>query len=361
MILTAQIGQLQDWFIRSQFNADARVDFYESVGTLLENGKSLLESLKTMHASASDEGKKPNQPAAVVMYDCLTGLRDGQSFSAAIARWVPPHESSLIAAGEAAGSVEAACAQACQTINDQRGLVGAVVKALAYPAFLILALCGVLALIGYGIVPDLLKEGPVEAWKGTTYVMIRTGLAVRAVGPYALALLVVFLTAVAVSLPRLTGRLRDRIDSIAPWSIYRVLMGTSFLLNIGTMLTAGVALQDCMLVMMRHANPYLHERLSDALRGIRVGKTLGEALKDAEHNFPNARAVRYLVDLSGEHGFSLVVQRFARRELDRSIRQITKNSKVLGIVLTLLVAGACALFILGTMGIAQAGRASFGH
>lgn len=356
--MSTRLGTL---LAKQGFNADARVDFYESVGTLLENGKSLQEALNTMHASASADGRKKGTPVAAIIDDCLARLRNGDTLSAALARWIPPQECWLIAAGERAGELSVACDSACRTIGDQRGLVSAVVSALAYPCMLLLALCGVLALIGYAIVPDLLKQGAVDNWRGTTRVMLVVGLAVQAVGPYILAVLVASIVSMGASMPRMTGRWRDRLDAWPPWSIYRVLMGTGFLLNIGTMLGAGVRLEDCMIVMLRHANPYMRERINDTLRGIRSGLTLGDALFAAEHQFPNPRAVRYLKDLSGEQGFDQVVRRFGRRELDRSVRDIAKQSKIVGNVLTLLVAGACALFLLGTMGISQAARATFGQ
>ncbi|WP_250625589.1 type II secretion system F family protein [Pinirhizobacter soli] len=359
MSLAVVYARVADWLAKQNFDADARFDFYESVSTLLGNGRSLQEALLTMYASASEDGRQPRQTMAIVVAACLVHLRDGDAFATSLSRWAPPQECALIAAGEAAGDMQAACTAACATITDQRGLVGAVIGALAYPGVLLMALCGVLALIGYAIVPDLLREGPVQSWRGATYAMLVTGIAVQAAGPYALTLLVGLLVATAVSMPRLTGRWRDRLDEWPPWSIYRILMGTGFLLNVGTMLAAGVRLEECMLVMRNHANPYLRERLDDTLRGIRIGLTLGESLRAAEHRFPNARAVRYLVDLSGEHGFDQIVQRFARRELERSVREIARNSKVIGTVLTLLIAGACALFLLGTMGIAQAGRPTF--
>lgn len=347
--------------VRHGFNADARIDFYESIGTLLENGKSLQDALTTMHGSASDDGRRHGVPTAVIIADCLESMREGHTLSTALTPWIPAQECWLIAAGERAGELGLACHSACSTITDQRGLVSAVVSALAYPCVLLLALCGVLALIGYAIVPDLLKQGAVEHWRGTTHAMLVVGLSVQAVGPALVGLLIACLAGIGASLSRLTGRMRDCLDAWPPWSIYRVLLGTGFLMNIGTMLGAGVRLEDCMIVMLRHANPYMRERLDDTLRGIRAGLTLGNALHAAEHRFPNPRAVRYLMDLSGEQGFDQVVQRFARRELDRSVRDIARHSKVVGNMLTLLVAGACALFLLGTMGISQAARTTFGQ
>jgi len=361
MTIAARWAQFDEWFTKKQFGADARIDFYESLSALLENRKLLIDALSTLHRNASEDGKKPKAPAAVMLYDCRMGIQAGHAFSEVISKWVPAQEAALMAAGEKAGDLVSACAAAAQTIADTREMVGAALKALLYPLFLLVGLFVVIGLMSYGVVPDLLKQGPVEAWKGPTYLMVRMGVFVQHFGPLLLALIIAFVTSVVISMPLLGGQLRDRLDRYPPWSVYRVLMGTGFLLNVATMLTAGVRLEETLVVLIRHANPYVRERIEDTLRGIRLGLNLGDALKNAEHNFPSPRSVRFLQDLASEKGFDQVLARFARRELARSTREIAMRSALLRVVLIVLLGVVICVFFLGVMGIAQAGRASFGH
>ncbi|MCG2937702.1 hypothetical protein KZ300_28515, partial [Escherichia coli] len=76
--------------------AGVRIEFYEALSLLLENRVLLNDALKEMYKIASEEGKKPKDPRAIVIHDCMMGVADGQRLSAVLAKWTNYQETSLI-------------------------------------------------------------------------------------------------------------------------------------------------------------------------------------------------------------------------------------------------------------------------
>ncbi|MFD2274653.1 type II secretion system F family protein [Undibacterium arcticum] len=63
-----------------------------------------------------------------------------------------------------------------------------------------------------------------------------------------------------------------------------MLHGSTFL-NVGVLLSADVHLPVVLEMLKARANPWLKERIEDALHGVNIGANLGEALHRAGHDF----------------------------------------------------------------------------
>ncbi len=122
--------------VRLQFGSGARIEFYEAMTLLMENGVLLNDALKEMYRVASDEGRKPKNPQAIVFYDCMMGVAEGRPLSKVLAAWVSPEECSLIAAGEKSGRLvddkdgPGAFSQAIKVITAKRQIMAAIAMAV---------------------------------------------------------------------------------------------------------------------------------------------------------------------------------------------------------------------------------------
>ncbi|MFU7556984.1 pilus assembly protein, partial [Pseudomonas paraeruginosa] len=81
-------------------------------------------------------------------------------------------------------------------------------------------------------------------WSGAAAFLYDMSQFVIHYGAITLIGILVFLFLVFASLPYLRGGLRVHLDKLPPWSVYRMLHGSTFLLNVGVMIQANVSLQD---------------------------------------------------------------------------------------------------------------------
>ncbi len=352
---------LDAWWARSQFSVKDRSEFYETLTLLLDNRVMLSDALAEMFNIYSDEGKHPNRVRAQVAQECLLGVSGGKPLSAVLANWVSYDEFSLIEAGEQAGDLQSAFRKSMAVVSAKAQIGAAVASATIYPAFLFLQAAMLLKKISTDLVPKLGRTSNPDAWSLPARAL--KWLADIVVG-YGLTLsvgLFVLIVAVMVSMPYLRGPLRFYLDKIPPWSIYRMLHGSTFALNIGVLLGSGVKLNDVLHRMSLRANPWLKERIDATLYGIRVGSNLGKALHDAGYDFPDKRAVQYLRIISGREGAEDNLERFGERWLESSVKDLKRTAGVLLSVALLANAGLMILVMVGVNGIADAMLAGMSH
>ncbi|HFX3455646.1 type II secretion system F family protein, partial [Pseudomonas aeruginosa] len=157
---------------------------------------------------------------------------------------------------------------------------------------------------------------------------------------------------VIVTLPTYRWKGRVWLDrTLPPWSIYRMLQGTTFLLNMAVMLNAGIRPYDSLASMIKISPPWLKQRLEAARYGVGLGQNLGVALRSAGHDFPDRQAIQYLCILANRGGFSEALVKFSRRWQETSLKQIELAA---GLVKNFALIFIGALMILVLLGAYQA-------
>ncbi len=157
---------------------------------------------------------------------------------------------------------------------------------------------------------------------------------------------------VIVTLPTYRWKGRVWLDRmLPPWSIYRMLQGTTFLLNMAVMLNAGIRPYDSLASMIKISPPWLKQRLEAARYGVGLGQNLGVALRSAGHDFPDRQAIQYLCILANRGGFSEALVKFSRRWQETSLKQIELAA---GLVKNFALIFIGALMILVLLGAYQA-------
>jgi type II secretory pathway component PulF len=349
-----------NFVIRLQFGTGARIEFYEAMTLLMENGVLLNDALKEMYKVASDEGRKPKNPRAIILYDCMMGVAEGRTLSTVLSAWVGPEECSLIAAGEKSGRLvddedgPGAFSQAIKVITAKRQIMAAILMATVYPTVLGALSVVLLNMVSTQLVPKLAKTTNPENWEGAAALLYAIAQFVTGYGKLALAGLLVLLAGIFGSLPYLRGDLRYYLDKVPPWSVYRMLHGSTFLLNVAVLLQAGIKLQDALALLSDTAKPWLKERIEAAKYGIGIGGNLGVALHKAGYDFPDRKAVQYLMILSNREGADKAIARFGDRWLGESIRKIQSTAKVALAMGVLLIGGLMLIVIAGAGGIQDA-------
>ena len=151
-----------------------------------------------------------------------------------------------------------------------------------------------------------------------------------------------------VSLANWSGRVRAMFDKLPPWSVYKIQVSVGWLMSLGAMVSAGVAIPDAMRMLADSANRYLKSILERALKYIANGENLGRALAHTGRDFPDSEIIGDLTIYADMNGFDENLNQVANDYLDESVRKMEKISNTLNSLGILLVSAIIAWVVLGT-------------
>lgn len=263
-----------------------RFRIYRKLEGMLRMNEALSRALDRLYQNASEMGKYPNRPAALALREWFLKDRAGLGLSESMEGWVPDSELYMIRAGEESGTMAKAFASIQMVGERSKEMRAAVSYAIAYPGFMLLLVSFVLWMFGVNLIQNMRKTAPpsVVAAMGSVAdvsdFIANWGLWVLA-GIFALVMLITF------TLPIWTGPLRAKFDLWAPWSWFRVVQGSGFLLGLSALLGSQVPLKRALEILEDQAKPWLRERINSARQEVLRGRNLGEALRIGKYNFPD--------------------------------------------------------------------------
>lgn len=346
--LTEKYSVLAISWYSKQFGGKERIQFYESMTALLENGVPLQEALLEVSNVYGDEGKRPFHPIALAGSTMSSTVSNGKSLGFACQAWMPYQEMAIIASGEKSGSLQQAFFDCVRTIEARQKIVSLILSSSLYPALLWSLMAYLLHIIATKMVPAMARRSDPEAWTGIPSLLYSIATFVNNWGLVTLIGFVLFVVVSIATLPYFCGPIRVRLEGLPPWSIYKALHGSTFLLNIAVMLRSNINQLDALEALELNAKPWLRERLTAARYGVRMGKNFGMALKLAGHQFPDKQAVQFLCVLATRGGFSEAIHRFSNRWLANSLKNIERYSKSLLIFSSVAIGVLMILVLIGT-------------
>lgn len=305
------------WKFRT--NRKIRFRVFRKLQGMLSMNEALSRALERLWYNASEMGKYPNRPAALALKEWLQKDRAGESLSDAMAGWVPSAELYMIRAGEESGTV-AKSLRSIQLMGESaKEMKGAIVQAVAYPAFMIVLLSGVLWMFGVNLIQNMRQNAP-PAVLESIGVMADLSDFIMQWGIAILLCILVLAIITVITLPHWRGQTRAKFDRYPPWSWFRIWQGTGFMLGLSALMGAQVPLRRALEILESQGNPWLKERLGATIEAVLQGKNLGEALRMNNYGFPDPQVALDLEILSerGDIGSILeeVTQEWIREQID---------------------------------------------
>ncbi|WP_449124726.1 type II secretion system F family protein [Pseudomonas viridiflava] len=327
---------------------EKRIMFYESLQNLVENGISPNDALKELNKIWSEGNPDSREALAIVSADLMVQLTDGAAISQALSRWVPYEEASLIAAGErSAAGFSQAFDDVIKVIEAKQEISSAVKSAVMYPSFLMLPMSVLLWAVSEKLVPKIAQVADPEKFTGSSYLLYQLSQYVTNWGLITIAVLLIMIVLFAYSLPRWTGPVRAVFDKGPFYSTYRIVHGSTFLLNLAVMMRANIPPDEALKVLGEYANPWMKERILGARHGLIVGSNLGIALESAGHSFPDKRAIDFVKVLAAREGFPQAISKYSARWLQNSIKNLQNVSRIAFAVAMLMMGSVLGLVVLG--------------
>lgn len=344
-----RLDDLSRDFARWQFRSDARTrqGLWKKLGKLLRDGIPIIAGLQEIRGL-----RKPGAPVSVAIDEWVRGMNNGRKLSDVVLPWVSAEEAMLIMAGEQSGSLDDALDSVVKVAKAAAAIRGAVISGLSYPVFLLCMAFGALYFFGYKIIPAFARAVRADAWHGLARTMVDAAAFVQHwlhwIGVAVLLLLVAFF----IALPRWNGRVRVVLDRFAPFSIYRVMQGSSWLIALSALVQAGMRIESAIEQLGRNASAWARVRCDAALKGLRAGRDLGDSLERSGYEFPDRAIISDLRLYATKSGFDEALRAIGDQWITESVEHVAALMRIVFAVALLLV-GMVVMFIAAGFGAMQ--------
>ncbi len=327
---------------------DNRRRLWLKLAKLIANGVPILQAIQTIvRRRALSHGTKDAQVIALNLW--VKGMANGRRLSQVVNDWVSPAEKMLLSAGESSGTLYESLHAAVRVMDANRDIKSAIFKGVSYPLALLAIGFMILYMFSFKVVPEFTKIVPPEKFSGTAKVLILLTDFTRSWVIELAALLILSVVLFFISLPRWDGRMRIIMDRYAPYSIYRIIQGSTWLIALASMLEAGVRLEYALQQLSQNADKWLRNRVQAAISGMRSGLQLGEALLRSGYEFPDAEVIDDLGIYSSLSGFDEALQIMGREWLVDSVSEIKERMAVVFSASLILVGALVATMVGGMM------------
>lgn len=338
---------------RISFGAKHRADTYERLSRMLEKVK-VVEAIEALYDVASEGGKKKGEGRAIMFAHVLHCLQQGRRLADGFRPFVPLSEYLLLKAGEDTGELPTMLRHAAVTVRAKSEMIGAVAGATAYPIVLNVAAFGYFYYYALKIVPKLVTPAmKPDNWEPAARTLVQVSNWVNSYGWIVPLMLIAALTWIGYRMPRSTGTFRQILDSFPPWSIYRVVVGSSVVLSIAAMVRSRYKLLDALTISRDAGGPWLRERLDAGITGVRAGLNLGVALRNAGHQFPDKQVIGDLIIYSQSQSFEEALNQVSEDMLHNSVSLVKTICGGLTVIAYINLAAVLGFITVGTMSITQ--------
>lgn len=325
----------------------SRLKLWRKLSKLLGNNVPIKKALESMLESRLRVSK--TDTIAIAISAWLVSTNNGVRFSVAIDGWVSDNEIMLLSAGEQSGSLRGALESCVKLMVSGKKIKSTIISGITYPAFLIMMAFGVLLLFGYKVIPVFSAIVGDDKWTGMAGMMVSISHWVQNYLVFAAIAVIVIIAVFFWTLPRWVGKYRVIADRYVPWSVYRMIQGSAWMIALAAMIDAGMRIETALDEMRKRANPWLASRIASCLVGMRSGFTVGESLSNSGMEFPDREIIDDLVVYSSLSGFDDALKKIGDEWLEDGVDRIKGVMAVLFSMFVVLDAGILAFMFAGML------------
>lgn len=347
---------LQHWLAKLSFDSRTRERCWKKLARQVKYTHLPLEQCFRL---LLERAKKDKNPVHHVYEHIVKSLRDGNTLGKALQGFAEPEEIMLINSGQTGGQASLAegFAKAADLMEKKRKIKGGILKEVAYHIVLCGNVLGFLFFVSTMLIPQMTRLSDPSKWSGAARLLyVISSFITSWYGLGAAILFIAFLFLIGLSLKRWSGTGRTLADKVPPWSIYRMLVGVSWLYAVSILLQ----MKELKLVVILksliddpHTSDYLRSRLGPIYRSTVRGMSLGDALDSAGTGWPDPVLVDDLRTYSTLPGFNQQLGSIAGEMLNESMEKIKRGASILGVASILFFIMIVIFMTLGVFSIQQ--------
>ena len=350
--LQEKLDAWQASFIKFQFRTSRRARYrvYRKLEGMLRSNEALSRSLDRLYQNVTEMGRFPNRPAAIALREWFLKDRAGMTLSQSMEGWIPGGELYMIRAGEESGTLAKALASIQAMGERGREMRQAVSYAVGYPVFMMILVGFVVWTFGINLIANMRANAPKNVVEAMGAVVPFSDF-IAAWGLWVVVFFVVVAMVISFTLPIWKGTLRAKFDLYPPWSWYRVLQGSGFLLGLSSLLGAQVPLKRSLEILEEQGSPWIKERVHLTRQRVLRGQNLGEALRTTNMNFPDPAVAVDLEILSERADVGQVIEQVTNEWIREQIEGMNAQAVVIRNAGMALVGGIIAWVMSSIFGV----------
>lgn len=317
---------------KMRFGLKTRISLYERIADFLDaqiDVVSTLKSLQVRYAKAGDY-------RAHILGEWISNMEHGIVFSDALKDWVPPAEHMLISAGERGIGLKSGLTEAKVLSTASAQTKGAILGGIVFPIALFGMIIGLMFMFQTQQVPAFKGMLPIDQWPSSAKWLYNVSyffyhylwLVLGGMGGIG------FL--IGSTMGKWTRPPREIFDKFPPWSIYKSYQASSFLIGMASLMQAGIASYDALIMMRRNASPWMRMHLERMMSSMKVGgsnpgKALDTGLLDKE-------IAGDVQDYSRLGSFQDAIYRMGSRSLQDGVKSIEQKMVIIRNLMLVVVA-----------------------
>lgn len=227
--------------------------------------------------------------------DIMEQMRNSDAdFAKALSKYVPQQDIMIISASEQ-DDITAGFTTVIENNKKTNQMKKAFIQALAYPLFMFGVLLLLLFYFSIRVIPAFVQNvhNITQLSPSSVFLMYMadsfnwwfSGLIILVIG------VVIF---IVWALPNLTNEYRKYLENIAPFNMYRIMIGCGFLFALNSLGRSGYLQYEALEQMLKLAKPYLRYRIQTLMEHMADGLDIGESLIHSKLDFPDKHMVREL-------------------------------------------------------------------
>lgn len=330
---------LAEWWTRFQFGAASRRNIYQSFVDYLSEGIPINDVVKQLSQSIMDANADSQKFLIRILRDIERKMSMGVEFSEAMSNWVPINEVMSIRAGMKSGDPVKGMMNTIDALDAASEMKGTIMLKLSYPGCLLIALVGLIFYFSVNVIPQIEDVLDPALWPSGAKKLHAMAYFTRNYWWIILSVVVGLSVWCSYALPRLTGPLRTRLDSIPPFSFYREFNGANLLIAVSSLMRSGVPFVDSLQELRRMSSPYVGAHITDTLKRMAEGKSLPIAL---DTGLLSKETMVSVYMMGKNSNFQTAIHTIGRISVRKGIEKISKISAILNLMSIISTAGYIA-------------------
>lgn len=337
------MNSIKLWFIKRAFLRN-RVAYYEALESGLTHVGTRRQELEaTTFKRWADRDISRHKLVGYAHRAIQRRLEGGKTLSESLAPFIPVEEMLTIQAGEKGVvtdgikpkivlAIESARRQKESSDEMRTAINGAMLEPITQ--LIIFTLTSIL--FGAYVWPEMLSSFPIQYWPEWTLPIIKVQMWTANNGLF-LTLLIVAIFAYYYSLPNWTGRVRQILEKIPPYSIYRDRMASALLGVIGGLLHGGLTLEESLRRVEARSTPYLKWHVRKMIKASAAsGK---DPMKALHTGLFSQDVLDRLEDAASSRDFDETLAHIGREALGSIIKVVKRAVTYSSITILALIAG----------------------
>lgn len=336
---------LSDSIAKSQFkgNLKTRLTLYKVIISAIKNKDSIKKAINKReaklvkrHNKLNPVSKRLKSPGGIEMpflKHVDKQLLEGKNFAQSTEGWVSHNEQMLLDSGSSGGDIIKTLTMTMNMLESIQIMKKTLYTTLAYPLILMIILFGMIFAFSFKLIPILVKLLPPDQWESSQKTLYDFCMFFSNNFMFIIGGLIIGSIAIIKTLPIITGKIRQYLDILPPWSIYKEFNAGIFLISLSTLMQAGNTPIKSLYKLRESSPKYVREELEKMILSLNSAVApataintgfLGEIGDDIE-------------DISENGAFDEVLVNYGKDAIEQIIENIKLKTGIIRNILMILV------------------------